>query len=385
MRKLLLLIFVLFLNSCIDDDSDLNFTGKLQNTFLFEGWINYGVSPSVLSNDGNVLICGNLNEKISIIKTSVKGNVFWRKNYSIGSSCSAKSIVQTPDNHIFVCGQTVQNWAEKREDIFLQKLNAKGDSVWVKTIGGNSFDYAECIISTSDGNLLIAGKSESFEGESFGDIYLIKLNYNGEIIWEKTYHDPDQEFSTYVMETQQGDYIITGNDQASEPDTANKIYLLKVDADGNKVWEKRFGLGTGDWKWAYTTVETAEGNFLTCGKLTKDGYTQVLILKTDKNGDFIWERTFGKPLLSETGYSLKMNSNNTFTITGTSFEVNNPDTEIILLKIDENGKELWFQRFGASFNSDGFNLLKYSSRNIVTGNYDGKIFMSFLNDTSEGN
>jgi hypothetical protein len=71
MRKLLLLIFVLFLNSCIDDDSDLNFTGKLQNTFLFEGWINYGVSPSVLSNDGNVLICGNLNEKISIIKTSV--------------------------------------------------------------------------------------------------------------------------------------------------------------------------------------------------------------------------------------------------------------------------------------------------------------------------
>jgi len=108
-------------------------------------------------------------------------------------------------------------------------------------------------------------------------------------------------------------------------------------------------------------------------------------LKTDKNGDFIWERTFGKPLLSETGYSLKMNSDNTCTITGTSFEVNNPDTEIILLKIDENGKELWFQRFGASFNSDGFNLLKYSSRNIVTGNYDGKIFMSFLIDTSEGN
>lgn len=383
MRKFLVLISILVFNSCIVDDWDLNFIGKLQNTWLFDGWINYGVSSSVLSNDGNVLICCNFNEKVSVIKTSVKGNLVWRKNYTIGSTCISKSIVQTSDNTIFVCGQTIQDWINKREDIFLQKLNAKGDSVWVKTFGGNSFDYTECIISTSDGNLLIAGKSESFGGESYGDIYLVKLNLNGEIIWEKTYPDPDQEFSTHVLETPEGEYLVTGNDQAGQPDTANKIYLLKVDASGNKLWDKRFG--STDWKWAYSTVVTADGNFLTCGKLTKDGYNQVLILKTDKNGDFIWERTFGEPLLSETGYSLKMNSDNTFTITGTSFEVNNPDTEIILLKIDENGKELWFQRFGASFNSNGFNLLKYGSRNIVTGNYDGKIFMSFLNDSGKGN
>ncbi len=385
MRKLLLLFFVLVSNSCIVEDWDLNFTGKLQNTFLFDGGIGYGVSPSVLSNDHNVLICGNFNEKISIIKTSVKGNVFWRKNYSIGSSCSAKSIVQTTDNNIFVCGQTIQNWVEKREDIFLQKLNTKGDSVWVKTFGGNSFDYAACIISTSDGNLLIAGKSESFEGESYGDIYLIKLNYDGKVIWEKTFADPGSEFATHVEETRQGDYLLTGNDQAGAPDTANKIYLLKVDANGNLVWEKRFGLGTGDWKWGYSTIETVDGDFLTSGHLTRDGYTQVLIMKTNSDGNLIWEKTYGEPLLSETGYSLKMNSDNTFTVTGTSFEVSNPDTEIILFKIDENGKEFWFQRFGASFNSNGFNLLKYGSQNIVTGNYDGQIFMSFLNDTGKGN
>jgi hypothetical protein len=187
------------------------------------------------------------------------------------------------------------------------------------------------------------------------------------------------------METQQGDYIITGNDQASEPDTANKIYLLKVDANGNLVWEKRFGLGKGNWKWGYSTIETANGDYLTSGHLTRDGYTQVLIVKTDNNGNQIWEKTYGEPLLSETGYSLKMNHDNTCTITGTSFEVNNPDTEIILLKIDENGKELWFQRFGSSFNSNGFNLLKYGSQNIVTGNYDGQIFMSVLNDSGRGN
>jgi hypothetical protein len=72
MRKFLLLIFILIFNSCIVDDWDLIFNGKLQNIFLFDGCINYSVSSSVLSNDGNVLICGNFNEKISIIKPLLK-------------------------------------------------------------------------------------------------------------------------------------------------------------------------------------------------------------------------------------------------------------------------------------------------------------------------
>lgn len=85
MRKLLFLIFILVLNSCVDDDWDLKFTRKLRNTFMFEGWIDNSVCSSVLSNDGNVLICGNFNEKVSVLNTSVNGNVFWRENYSIGS------------------------------------------------------------------------------------------------------------------------------------------------------------------------------------------------------------------------------------------------------------------------------------------------------------
>ena len=383
MRKLLLLLIVLVLNSCIVDDWDLNFTGKLQNTFLFDGWINYGVSSSVLSNDGNVLICGNYNEKVSVIKTSAMGNLYWRKDYNIGSSCLANSIVQTSSNDIFICGESNMNHGKRR--IFLLKTNAKGDSIWTKTYGGGDSDFASCIISTSDGNLMIAGKSDGFPARSSADIYLVKLNYDGQIIWEKTFPDPDSEFSTHILETKQGDYIITANDQAGDPDTANRILLLKVTADGNLVWEKRFGLGTGDWKWGYSTIETVSGDFLTSGHLTKDGYTQVLIVKTDKDGNQIWEKTYGEPFISETGYSLKGNNDNTYTIAGSSFEVNKPDTEIILFKIDENGKELWFQRFGASFNSNGFNLLKYGSRNIVTGNYEGKIFMSILNDTSKGN
>lgn len=383
MKKLLLLIFVFAFNSCIVDDWDLNLTGKLQNTWFFNGWLTWNVSSSVLSNDGNVLICGNYNEKVSIIKTSVKGNLQWRRDYNIGNSCLVNSIVQNPANDIFICGETILNNGERH--IYLLKTDAKGDSIWTKAFRGTYSDLASCIISTSDGNILIAGRSGSLGAATSDDIYLVKLNYDGQIIWEKTFPDPDPEFSTHILETKQGDYIITANDQASDPDTANRILLMKVNTDGNTVWEKRFGLGRGDWKWGYSTIETVNGDFVTCGKLTKDGYTQILILKTDKNGNQIWEQTYGEPYISETGYSIKGNNDNTYTIVGDAFEVNNPDTKIILFKIDENGRELWFNSMGASINSSAFNLLKYGSKNIITGNYNGRIFISLLNDTGNGN
>jgi hypothetical protein len=382
MKNLILPIFILLLNSCIVEDWDLNLTGKLQNTYLFDGYLNYSVSSTVLSNDGNVLICGNNEDFVSVIKTSVQGNLFWRKDYSIESSSYAFSLVQTENQDIFICGWTRLNYADAKEDIFLLKVNSKGDSIWMKTFGGKGFDYADCIISTSDGNLLIAGRSEISSAESYSDIYLIKLNYNGEIIWEKTYSDPGSEIPSHILETD-GEYLITGNNQENEMDQVNQIYFLKVDNDGNKLWNKIYG--ANDWKWGYKTIETSNGAYLTCGNLTSNGYNQVLIFRTDKNGNFMNEVTYGEPFKSEIGYSIEKNKDNSYTIVGSSFEVNKSETEIILLKIDENYREIYFERFGASKFSLGFNLLKYAYGNVITGNYKGKIFMFFLSDNFRGN
>lgn len=383
MKNLILPIFILLLNSCIVEDWDLNLTGKLQNTYLFDGYLNYSVSSTVLSNDGNVLICGNKEDFVSVIKTSVQGNLFWRKDYSFESSIQAFSIVQVSNDDIFVCGWTRKNYNENGEDIFLLKVNSKGDSIWMKTFGGKGFDYADCIISTSDGNLLIAGRNHKVNADSYGDIYLIKLNYEGEIIWESSYADPGQELPSHILETPNGEYLITGNNQEGGVGEFNQIYLLKVDAYGNELWVKKYG--ANDYQWAYKTIETSNGAYLTCGNLTSNGYNQVLIFRTDKNGNFMNEVTYGEPFKSEIGYSIEKNKDNSYTIVGSSFEVNKSETEIILLKIDENYREIYFERFGASKFSLGFNLLKYAYGNVITGNYKGKIFMSFLSDNFRGN
>ena len=383
MKKLILPIIFLILNSCLIGDLDLIHAGKLQNTYLFDGYLHHSVSSTVLSNDGNILICGNNEDFVSVIKTSVKGNVFWRKDYSFGSSSYAFSIVQTENQDIFVCGWTLKNNAENGKDIFLLKANSKGDSIWIKTFGGKGFDYGDSIISTSDGNLLIAGRTETFGPDSYGDICLIKLNYNGEVIWEKTYIDPGHELPSHILETPGGEYLITGNNHEDGMDQVNQIYLLKVDTDGNILWNKIYG--AKDWKWGYKTIETSNGAFITCGNLTNNGYNQVLIFVTDKNGNFINEVTYGEPFISETGYSIEKNKDNSFTFVGYSFEVNNSETEVMLLKIDENYKELYFERFGASKFSMGFNLLKYAYGNVITGNYNGRIFMSFLSDNIKKN
>ena len=210
----------------------------------------------------------------------------------------------------------------------------------------------------------------------------MKLNTNGDTLWTNNYQDPDQEFPTHLMETSDGNYLVTGNNMESGIGNTNETYLLKVDTNGEKIWDKKYG--PNEWEWSYSSIELSNGEILTCGRITEDGYSQVLLLRADQNGNYYDEKKYGEPELSEIGYSIKKNQDATYTITGTSYDATTGINEIIALKIDENGTEKWFKRFGDSKNSNGLNLIKDSNNdNILTGNYNDNIYMTILTDSGK--
>jgi hypothetical protein len=379
MKKILSLVaFILVQQSCNQDDSEFNSHGRYSDYNSFKGRIAEVDNSTILEKDNNLIICGQVDESISVFKTSQKGMVIWKNIFSVGSSTSP-SIVQTSSHELFICGGTIRHYSDSRQDVLLIKANSKGDTIWTKTYGGEDFDYGANIINTSDGNLLIAGKTQSFGAGSYGDIYLIKVNYNGDTLWTKSYPDPGQQFPSHLTETSNGEYLITGNNQDPEIDSRNEIYFLKVDATGKKLWDKK--IGSADWKWGFSTVELSNGDLLTCGANTADGYNQVLIVKTDDSGNLLWEKKYGEPKLSEVGYSIKKNQDETYTITGSSYNVKTTMYEIILFKINSSDIPIWFKRFGNSETAQGINLIKDSkNNNIITGNYNGSIFMSIVKD-----
>jgi hypothetical protein len=370
----IIILMILFLASCKKDKDNPPTTELQANYFTFSGEIGANDNSTLVSNDDNLIICGNSGSNLTIIKITKTGIPIWRNDFGAGNSSSASGVTELSGD-IFICGRTSRNYSTSKMDVLLVKSNSLGDTLWTKTYGGVETDYGTNIIATSDGNILIAGKTESFGAGSHGDFYLVKVNTSGDTLWTASYPDQDQEVPFHLMETKNGEYLITGTNE--DNNQYRELYLLKVSATGQLVWNKKIGPPT--WKWGYSTIELTNGDLLTCGRHTASGYSQVLLVKTDNTGNVIWEKEFGANNLSEEGNSVKQNNDGSFTITGTCIDITKGLIHVILLKVDQNGNQLWLKKFGNSSIDKGANLIKDNNDdNIITGNSNGQIFMTKL-------
>lgn len=368
MKQLSLLgIILLCLSACKKEKTQEEDPAAQFHTFT--GELPTNGNSTILAADGNLLLCGNIGNDLSILKITKSGTQLWQKTFNTGTQSKASSITELNGN-IFVCGKTGRNYASTQYDVLLVKMNAAGDTIWSKTLGSTDDDYGNNIITTSDGNILISARTEGFGAGTFGDIYLIKTDQDGNVIWESSYADPDQESGFHLMETQNGEYLVTGTNE-NPGGSGRELYLLKVSSSGQQLWSKSIG---PIWKWGFSTVETSSGDLVICGQQYIPWSTsQVMLIKTDSQGNLIWEKEYGDTS-SEKGYSIKQNPDGTFTICG-SFSSQTGE-KILLLKVDENGNQIWLKKSNDVNGGSALNLLKDGNDNILTGNRNGSIFLT---------
>jgi hypothetical protein len=116
-------------------------------------------------------------------------------------------------------------------DFFLIKTDANGDITWAKTYGGTNNDRAYSVQQTSDGGYIVAGYTWSFS-MGYYDIFLIKTDANGNVIWAKTYGEIDWDKAYSVHHTSDGGYIVAGSTESFGAG-GRDIFLIKTDANGN--------------------------------------------------------------------------------------------------------------------------------------------------------
>ncbi|UCD13788.1 MAG: hypothetical protein JSW60_09575, partial [Thermoplasmatales archaeon] len=150
---------------------------------------------------------------------------------------------------------------------------------WMKLFRGNSFDVGYKVLITSDGGYLILGETMSF-GEGESDIWLIKTNSLGDKIWEKTIGSENLDIGWAIRPTDDGGYIIVGlttHNSKGEDD----LWLLKVDSEGNKLWENTHGYT--DFDSGSDIMQTSDGGYIIIGSVNSTGCTsgQIWLLKTD--------------------------------------------------------------------------------------------------------
>jgi hypothetical protein len=143
---------------------------------------------------------------------------------------AGKSLIQTSDGGYAIAGYTT-SFGAGQPDVYVVKLDAKGKLQWTKTIGGKKEDAGTSLIQTSDGGYAIAGHTKSF-GAGDWDVYVVKLDANGNLQWTKTIGGPEHEEGRSLIQTSDGGYAIAGDTKsfgAGESD----ICIVKLDKNGN--------------------------------------------------------------------------------------------------------------------------------------------------------
>ena len=191
------------------------------------------------TTDGGYIITGafaindSANYSAYLVKTNEAGDTLWTKTYSGVNQNEGLSVQQTDEGYIMsgYASDTLNNLS-----LYVVKTNSSGDTIWTKTYGGLSNDAGYSIRQTNDGAYILTGGTNSF-GAGGEDVYLLKINVNGDTAWTKTYGGSGNEVGHCVRQTSDSGYIVCGYTKSFGA-ANNEVYLIKTNADGDTLWTK---------------------------------------------------------------------------------------------------------------------------------------------------
>jgi hypothetical protein len=233
------------------------------------------------------------------------------------------------------------------EDIYLVKTDAVGDIIWERAYGGDDFDRGNAVLEVEDGYVIL-GETASI-GAGDWDMYLFQVDREGNQIWHRTLGGPRQERASAIRQTADGGYILVGR-TASFGAGGTDLYLVKTDEVGGEVWSQTYG-GEDDEE-GNDVRQTPDGGFLVLAQVTHSAgvyHTQnpdVYLLKTDELGNQIWSQVWAEENV-EGGHVLLPVADGGYLIVGIEGAAGSQsDIDFLLAKIDAAGNQLWERTLG---------------------------------------
>lgn len=328
------------------------------------------------SADNDVSISNGIGD-FWVTKFTKTGNLIWEKNYGGSSIDFPRSIASTFDGGFILLGYTYSLDIDVTanhggSDIWVIKIDSLGNIEWEESVGGSATDFGISIVQTSDSTYIFTGSSYSADGDipehigstDFADLIVGKMDSLGNLLWLKVYGWFDDDGGADIIETADGDFLVCGI-TVVEGDDVWDYYLLKLDADGNFLWEKNYG-GSG-YDYAKALIETPDKNIIITGECwSQDGdveghhgsdYSDMWTIMVDSVGNIIWQNSLGGSG-ADIGNDMIYCSDGTVVIAGISTTQNDGDvtghiapplySNQWIVKLDSNGLIKWEKCLGGS-------------------------------------
>jgi len=271
----------------------------------------------------------------------------WAKTYGGRSADGANAVCETSDSGLLIVGYTFSSGAGNA-DILAIKTDSAGAIQWVTSQGGAGTEYGYACAEVSDGYLITGYTTSTKQDALDKDVYLLKLDFDGDLLWSRTYGGPLTDAGTALCVLDDG-YAVSGFTESSGAGETD-IYLLRTDFDGEEKWSKTFG---GEFTDMGNTVMAGPDGGIVVGGNTNSvtGNSDYYLIRTDANGNQLWANPYYP--VGEHGYGFDWGTQACATPDGGWYCIGYTDCldvlNIYVVKVDSEGNQLWAKSFGTDF------------------------------------
>ncbi|MCB9224641.1 MAG: hypothetical protein R2780_15300 [Crocinitomicaceae bacterium] len=356
LKKISIYIFTISLLGCSEPLTEKRFQYQIDGDH-----VNVAIDVVQTTNDGFAFLgettqCGG--EDMMFFTTDQFGNVEIALAFKGDSTDIGFSLIETKDGGYLLGGQT-NSFGNTRDDMPLIKLNKEGELEWSILFGGYNLDYITDLIQTEDGPYIVTGYTYSY-GVGFDDIFIMKIDEQGDTLWTRRYGGELNEHCYAVKQTPDKGFVLTGFSK-SFGNGYYDTYVVKVNPEGDTLWTRVFGGQFHDR--GFDIYAEEDGSILiTGGSETSSNNMDAMLLKLSAEGDIIWAKTYGgiKPEMSnsidrcEDGYVL----------TGYTSSADGKSDHLII-KTDLEGNVMWYKAYGGELDDLAYRGISTKDQDIL--------------------
>jgi hypothetical protein len=329
-----------------------------------------GFRQAIPTSDGGFIAAGYTysfgagDVDVFVVKTDAGGDTLWMRTYGGTSLDYGHGVCETSDGAFVVVGYTM-SYGEGREDVYLLKLDAGGDTSWARTYGGSGLDEARAVCFTSDGYILVAGQTESF-GSGLSDAYLLKIDSYGDTVWTRAIGGGDSDWAEDVFEMADGCYGLSGT--TGSFNNSRDAYAVKLDRLGNVLWQSNYG---DVFDYRTRGFALADTGMVAAGWRTDQVNSdpcQAAFLRINPTGGRQTYRKYSHPYI-EYGCSICETADNGFLICGAAKDVSTHKNDLFLVKRVQGTGWVWDQTVGGGGSDWGCSVAEVEPGYYIIAGY----------------